>query len=505
MKLHISSRHINLIITLVLASLGLAMADTPELPVSIQENEIEGDKDDLATSARGSVLDILPTILDLTSNPPAESNLTVMCQVRTDAGDKPEQSFASVLSIDGEKALLIAFSGHKLERPWETMTFRPVLVFSGQSHPIDQGTADWAFVFDRNDDGHIDLSSYLVGPMTMPSGFGMLFWHMSDDNFDGDHDSVVVRTFDSESKKIDGWVIVEDSDYDGEYDSCAWRQGLLDGASGPCIRTDDGFEVAGKVSVGLRRLPPSKGVLLSDLNSAVAACQLGSEDLYENPALVRSAVTAWYVVNDDKNSSQQAERRGEIFYVAGTDMPVTGVVASRYSSGQNHVEIHLLEGKKNGLETHWYPNGQAEAEQSFKNGKKDGRERQWYKNGQLKVDAFFVDGKEEGPLTMWFADGQTEMALNYKGGRQVGQERQWYENGQLKVEINYTNQSPTGVVTWWYSNGQKYQECTYKNGRLHGRRTQWHANGQKMTEGKFKNGEPIGRHKSWDETGREIS
>jgi len=500
-----NSHHISLIVTLVLTCLRLAMAGTPALPESIEKKEFEGSETGLTALTYGSVLDILPTILDLTGDPPSESNLTMMCQVRTDSGEEPEQSFASVLSIDGEKALLIAFSSHKLERPWETMTFRPVLVFTGQSHPTDQGTADWAFVFDRNGDGQIDLFSYLVGPMTMPSGIGMLFWHMFDDNFDGDHDSVVVGTFDRKSKKVDGWAIVGDSDYDGEYDSCAWRQSLMNGTSGPCEKTDNGFEVAGKVFVGLTRLPPSKGFLIADLISAAAACQLGAENFYENPVPIRLAVAPWYVIDDDKTSSLRVEMRGGIFYAAGTDMPFTGVVASQYSSGQKHVQIHLQDGRRDGLETHWYPNGQVEAEQSFKNGTKDGRERQWYENGQAKVDAFFVAGKEEGPLTMWFADGQAEMELNYEGGRPVGRERQWYENGQLKVEINYTNQSPTGVVIWWYANGQKYQEGTYKNGRLHGRRTQWHPNGQKMSEGKFKNGAPIGRHKMWDETGRKIN
>lgn len=500
-----NSRPTSFVVTLILVCLGSALADTPVLPASVEETAIEDNKDELETSASGSVRDFLPAALGLTGDPPPESNLTMMCQVRTDSGETPDQSFASVLSIDGEKALLIAFSAHKLERPWETMTFRPLLVFSGQSHPIDQGTADWAFVFDRNGDGQIDFSSYLVGPMTVPSGIRMLFWHMADDNFDGDHDSVVVGTFDRESKKLDGWAIVGDSDYDGEYDNCVWRQGQPDGASGLCKKTDAGFEVAGKTFVGLRRLPPSKGFLLADLNSAVAACQLGAASLYESPVLVGPTVAALYLLGDDKDGSLKVEKRGGIFYAAGTDAPVTGVVATSYSSGQKHIEIHSKDGKKDGLETHWYLNGQEEAEQSFKNGKKDGRERQWYENGQLKVDAFFVTGKEEQPVTMWFANGQTEMELNYKGGRQVGRERQWYENGQLKVEINYTNQNPTGLVTWWYSNGQKYQESTYKNGRLHGRRTQWHANGQKMSEGKFKNGEPVGRHKKWDETGREIS
>jgi antitoxin component YwqK of YwqJK toxin-antitoxin module len=485
MKPRTENRYNLLFVTLVLTFLGSATADLPDSPKSM--------------------LDMLPTILDLTSNPPPESNLTMMCQVRTDSGETPEQSFASILSIDGETALLVAFSAHKLERPWETMTFRPVLVFSGQSHPTNQGTADWAFVFDRNGDGFIDFSSYLVGPMTMPSGIGMLFWHMSDDNFDGDHDGVVVGTYDRESRKLDGWAVLADTDFDGKYESCTWRQKFQNGTSGPCSKTDDGFEVAGKAFIGLRSLPPSKDFLMADLHRAVAACELGAENLYQDPSLVHSAAASFHVLNDDANLSQQVEKRGGTFYAAGTDAPITGVVTSQYPGGQRHVEIELREGKKEGLETHWYPDGQLEAEQNFRNGRKDGRERQWYKNGQIKVDAFFVGGKEEGPLTMWFADGQAEMELNYEDGRQIGLERQWYENGQLKVEINYKNQNPTGVVTWWYSNGQKYQESTYKNGRLHGRRTQWHANGEKMSEGKFKNGEPIGRHKRWDETGREMN
>lgn len=68
-----------------------------------------------------------------------------------------DQGYATVLTIKDDKVFIIAFSPHQLERPWVTITLRGVFVPTSESHPTDEGTMDWAYVFDRNGDGKIDF------------------------------------------------------------------------------------------------------------------------------------------------------------------------------------------------------------------------------------------------------------------------------------------------------------------------------------------------------------
>lgn len=251
----------------------------------------------------------LPAVLQLANDPPRESHLKISCQAHINPDDRAGGQFATVLTVERKKALIIAFSPHKLEQPWLTMTLRGVFVATGESHPTDNGTMDWAYVFDRNEDGAIDFFSFLVGPVwitpegdvaseEMPSVRGgvqqeffdanrdklrMGFWHLVDDNYDGDHDGLMARTVNEVSGWTDGWVIVTDSDFDTQYDTCTWTKGGIGGDAQDCVMDEDAYRVPGMAIAGLVSLPPPTVSYLDAFNDVVEACKLDSDHLYSKP------------------------------------------------------------------------------------------------------------------------------------------------------------------------------------------------------------------------------
>ena len=255
------------------------------------------------------MFDFLPSVLQLTNEPPRESHLKISCQAHIDPDNRAGGQYATVLTVEDKKALIIAFSPHKLEQPWLTMTLRGVFVPAGESHPTDRGTMDWAYVFDRNEDGAIDFFSFLVGPVwitpegdvsstDMPSvkqgvqqeffdanrdKLRMAFWHLADDNYDGDHDGLMARTVNEVSGWSDGWVVVTDSNFDTRYDTCTWSKGRIDGDPQDCVLDKEEFRVPGMAVAGLASLPPPTASYLDAFNGVVEACKLDSDHLYSEP------------------------------------------------------------------------------------------------------------------------------------------------------------------------------------------------------------------------------
>ena len=58
-------------------------------------------------------------------------------------------------------------------------------------------------------------------------------------------------------------------------------------------------------------------------------------------------------------------------------------------------EVHIKNGKEEGLETKWYENGGKQHEKTWKNGKQDGIRKEWDENGKLTFQGNYVDGTEE--------------------------------------------------------------------------------------------------------------
>ena len=255
------------------------------------------------------MLEYLPRVLELANDPPRESHLKISCQAQLNPEDPDSASFASVLTVEGKKALLIASSPHRLEEPWLTMTLRGVFVPAGEAHPTDRGTMDWAYVFDRNSDGRIDFFSYLVGPLWVaPEDAGnarqwpivsdgvdkdffdanrdklkMGFWHLADDNFDGLHDGLMARIVDKATGWANGWVVVTDTDFDMVYDTCTWTIGGIGNGPRACLKNGREFTIPGMSVAGLRTIPPPGESYLNWFNEVTAACKFGADQLYSSP------------------------------------------------------------------------------------------------------------------------------------------------------------------------------------------------------------------------------
>ncbi len=248
-------------------------------------------------------------VLQLEQDPPRESVLKISCRMEFQSEKTTSGQYATVLMVEGDKSLIIALSPHELVRPWETMALRPVFVKTGESHPTQEGTMDWAYVFDRNRDGRIDYFSYLVGPVwmapqdeakraslpvtgesisvefaeTYQDKLELAFWHLADDNYDGDHDRILARLQDSDTGWTYGWVIAADTDFDRTYDSCHWTRGELDGPSQPCAQEGNEFSVPGHSVNGLSQLPFPQGSLLDTFNHVVSGCRIDADRLYATP------------------------------------------------------------------------------------------------------------------------------------------------------------------------------------------------------------------------------
>lgn len=253
--------------------------------------------------------EFLSDVMRMSDDPPPENRLSTLCQVQVVPDDGRTLGYYSLLSVDARRVFIIAYSSHELERPWETMAFKSVFVPAGATSRIDAGTADWAYVFDRNGDGRIDFLAYRVGPLwLLPEGkrirdypkvksgvkedfleanrdkLGEGFWFLADENFDGTQDVLIARVIDKSSGWTDGWVVAEDKDFDRAYDVCYSTRGSLEGKSTTCRPGDPAPTVRDHTIAGLNvMLLPSDGVPLAAFNQALEACGSTAGQLYRHP------------------------------------------------------------------------------------------------------------------------------------------------------------------------------------------------------------------------------
>lgn len=173
------------------------------------------------------------------------------------------------------------------------------------------GNQDFGYIFDRNQDGKIDLFSYNVGTAqqlpfcihgkvfnkagsaVINASIGahiictttQIFWHLADNNFDGKDDGLIIRLMNESTGWIDGWMHVYDIDFDGIYDSCNWYLGKLGENPRACTQTKDGFSVPGWKFWGMEKCPGDFD-WLQMINDSLPACIKKSKlpkNLLESP------------------------------------------------------------------------------------------------------------------------------------------------------------------------------------------------------------------------------
>jgi antitoxin component YwqK of YwqJK toxin-antitoxin module len=87
------------------------------------------------------------------------------------------------------------------------------------------------------------------------------------------------------------------------------------------------------------------------------------------------------------------EKRDNLAYVTGEDLPFTGIFEGYYRNGYKKAEIHFKHGKQDGTAKIWHDNGQLSNEANFRNGKLDGLSTEWLRNGKKSKERFFNEGK----------------------------------------------------------------------------------------------------------------
>jgi hypothetical protein len=158
---------------------------------------------------------------------------------------------------------------------------------------------DWGYVLDRNQDGRVDYLAFLYGTACvapekceepLPSVTGgtltrelievitrnirLVFWHIADENFDGQTDLAAVPLITEANGWMEGWLVTRDADFDRSFEECRHYAGLLRADLGACEGTPAGYSVPGRHPGGLRQVPPRDESFLRMINQAVRECSL---------------------------------------------------------------------------------------------------------------------------------------------------------------------------------------------------------------------------------------
>lgn len=254
---------------------------------------------------RGDIAIFYPRVEALTTSPPPQSKLKIVCQ------EKVGELYTTFVGVGGNRAVIAALSRHRLKNPDKNILLNWVFVPRSQRPPAQEGTMDWAYIFDRNGDGRIDYLAYLDGPNPVVpkdwtgdlpnlgiltkqelkffiANMRMTFWHLVDDNFDGWHDGVVVRMRDLKSRWTDSWLVARDTQFDRTYDTCQWYGEAFGWKGNNCEGSSKSYYVRGKKLGGLRLIPLTDNPFFRRINEGARECQLGSGSFYAAPEDVRA-------------------------------------------------------------------------------------------------------------------------------------------------------------------------------------------------------------------------
>lgn len=427
--------------------------------------------------------------------------LIIVCEAPID------DRYITFIGLNNERALVAAITSARLHNASQDILLSPIYEMVGvvpnprASDPrSDTATMDWAYIFDRNGDGRIDYLAYLESALpVLPEDYEgeipdvsdetltkhelqlllrstkMVFWHMQDANFDGEHDVFFVPMTNDKLGGIwiDSWLLAQDQDFDGTYDQCSYFVRSLRGESADCVSDDAKYRVPGRSFAGLEEVPlPASVDLFARINESAAYCALDQSAFYSDTD---------GIFRDLEVTPIETEERDRIYYVKGSDSLATGV-ETIYSREEPTILVV-----------------------TYKDGLKDGLETGWSNNEQKLFESNFVAGKRQGIHVTWYANGMKNKATHYKDDVEQGIQKRWYgpfKGGVLMAESVFVNGKREGSATAWHPNGKKMMEINFKDGQRDGLATHWYDNGKKEWQGMYANGEPTGEFNFWNKRGR---
>ena len=111
------------------------------------------------------------------------------------------------------------------------------------------------------------------------------------------------------------------------------------------------------------------------------------------------------------------QKRGETYYKINSDKPFSGLILTKYESGQNKSKGYLTDGKEDGIWTYWYENGQKSREVDYLFGQTyDGLFTTWYDNGNKKSEGRYKDGMMNDFWTFYHRNGNKQGNGSYQNG-----------------------------------------------------------------------------------------
>lgn len=181
-------------------------------------------------------------------SPPSEKLLKKICGIRID-NDK----YINFISAENNKVLMYAITDEPMGLASESVYLytryfkghKPGMLFRVSAWKAGV-TPDWAYIFDRNQDGRIDYLAFMSGPSPvapidhqgeLPNTKGTMkyedykiilfnqplaFWHVADDNHDGNTDGFAMRAYDVNTGWSFGWMVIKSTKYDNKLDKCMY-------------------------------------------------------------------------------------------------------------------------------------------------------------------------------------------------------------------------------------------------------------------------------------------
>jgi hypothetical protein len=238
----------------------------------------------------------IPRVYTLSQLPLARNELDIRCQGKV--GDL----YVSFVGIEEGGIFIVAVTKRALDDPG-----RNLYTHTPRNGLPEGATLDWGYALDRNFDGKIDYLAILDKPYpVVPAGWKgelpdlrgeraevsgealktivlpntrLLFWHIADDNFDGYHDASAASTRNRETGWVDGWMVAQDTNFDGIYDVCNVFEGQFQIEPGSCVEDSAGYKAPGREPSGLSPFPPARDFWVFELiNQGAEECGLSGAD-----------------------------------------------------------------------------------------------------------------------------------------------------------------------------------------------------------------------------------
>ena len=105
------------------------------------------------------------------------------------------------------------------------------------------------------------------------------------------------------------------------------------------------------------------------------------------------------------------------------------------------------------IEYSYYPTGQKEYTAEYVNGKLDGISSHWSENGILTSESEYSNGKPHGIWKKFHANNTIMNEAHYFHGQKHGIEKWFYNNGQIKSEQSFYYGVPQDDRIRWYPDG----------------------------------------------------